>query len=227
MKSKKRVTPKGVTLKGTRPRDLFKKRSTRGKRGKNNFNLKKEYKQSWDYLKDSRNFIYSIIIIFFLFALIGFFVPISPELEKVIMDFLKELLEKTKDFNQWEMVEFLFLNNLQSSFFGLIFGVVLGIFPMFASVVNGYVLGFVALKSIETEGILVLWRLFPHGIFELPAVFISLGLGLKFGTFIFQKKKMNSFKNYFWNAFRVFIFVVIPLLIIAAIIETCLIFLIG
>jgi len=66
---------------------------------------------------------------------------------------------------------------------------------------------------------LTLWKLFPHGIFELPAVFISLALGMKLGTFIFQKKKMNSFKDYLWNSFRIFIFVVIPLLVIAAFIE--------
>ena len=34
-----------------------------------------------------------------------------------------------------------------------------------------------------------LFRLLPHGIFELPAIFISLGLGLRFGMFIFQKEK--------------------------------------
>jgi len=52
-------------------------------------------------------------------------------------------------------------------------------------------------------------------------------MGLKFGTFIFQKKRMKSFKNYFWNGLRVFLLVVIPLLIIAAVIEGSLIFLVG
>jgi uncharacterized membrane protein SpoIIM required for sporulation len=50
-------------------------------------------------------------------------------------------------------------------------------------------------------------------------------MGIKFGTFIFQKKKMESFEKFFINSLRVFIFVVLPLLFIAAIIEGGLIFL--
>jgi len=41
--------------------------------------------------------------------------------------------------------------------------------------------------SVGIEGYGILWRLVPHGIFELPAVFISLGLGIKLGTFIFRE----------------------------------------
>jgi len=72
-----------------------------------------------------------------------------------------------------------------------------------------------------------LWRILPHGIFELPAVFIALGMGLKFGGFIFQKEKIKSLREYFWNSLRVFLFVVLPLLIIAGIIEGTLIFFSG
>ncbi len=121
--------------------------------------------------------------------------------------------------SQGELIKFIFLNNLQSSFYGMIFGVLLGIFPMIAAIANGYLLGFVASISVENGGFLVLWRLLPHGIFELPAVFISLGLGLKFGMFIFQKRKLESFREYFFNSLRVFFLIIIPLLIIAGIIE--------
>jgi uncharacterized membrane protein SpoIIM required for sporulation len=57
----------------------------------------------------------------------------------------------------------------------------------------------------------------------LPAIFVSFGLGIKFGTFIFYKEKMKHFGEFFINSLRVFIFVVLPLLIIAAIIEGSLI----
>ena len=126
--------------------------------------------------------------------------------------------------SQIELIKFIFVNNIQSSFFGIIFGVFLGIFPVIGAIGNGYILGFVSLMAFEKEGIDVLLRLLPHGIFELPAVFISLGLGLKFGTFIFQKNKGELFKEYFWNSLRVFLFIVVPLLIIAAIIEGILVF---
>lgn len=194
---------------------------------KNNFSLKKQYKKSWDYLKESRNFIYIIVAVFLVFILIGFFLPAPSSISDYILKFIKELLEKTQGMSQGELIGFIFFNNLQSSFFGMIFGVLIGVFPIIVTVINGYLLGFVFLISVKTEGSLVLWRLLPHGIFELPAVFISLGLGLKFGTFIFQKKKINSLMEYLWNSLRVFLFIILPLLFIAAIIEGSLIFLLG
>lgn len=197
------------------------------KKNKKEFNLKEEYKKSWNYLKDSKNFIYLIVAVFFIFVLIGFFIPAPDALAKQILEFIEELLEKTQGMSQWGLIKFIFFNNLQSSFYGMIFGVLLGIFPMIATIANGYVLGFVASMSVESGGFLILWMLLPHGIFELPAIFISLGLGLKFGTFIFQKRKLESFKEFFWNSLRVFLFIVIPLLVIAGIIEGSLMFIAG
>jgi len=196
------------------------------KRGKN-FDLKEEYKNSWNYLKESKNFIYIIVAIFFVFVLIGFFIPAPDFLTEQILKFIEELIGKTQGMSQWDLIKFIFLNNLQSSFYGVVFGVLLGIFPIVAAIANGYLLGFVSSITVENSGFLVLWRLLPHGIFELPAVFISLGLGLKFGTFVFQEKKLDSFKEYFLNSLKVFFLIVIPLLIIAGIIEGSLIFIIG
>ena len=187
----------------------------------------KPFSKSKNYIKSSKNFIYTIVGIFIVFALFGFFVPATTELEEAIIKMLKELLEKTQGLNQWQVIKFIFFNNLQSSFIGLIFGVIFGIFPVLSAVVNGYVLGFVASKSVDAGGISILWKLLPHGIFELPAVFISLGMGLKLGTFLFKKKKIKSLKEFFINSIRVLIFIVIPLLIIAAIIEGILISFLG
>lgn len=183
----------------------------------------KQYKKCFGYIRKSRNFIYSIISMFLVFTLVGFFVPPTPELNQVILDFIQELLEKTQGMNAFELIRFIFLNNLQSSFFGMVFGVVLGIFSVATTIVNGYILGFVASKAVIDGGLLTLWKIFPHGIFELPALFISLGLGLKLGTFVFQKKKIKSLKEYFKESMRVFFLIIVPLLIIAAIIEGILI----
>lgn len=191
------------------------------------FDLKKEYKKSWKYVKESKNFIYAIIISFFVFALIGFFVPTPDFISEQILNFIRELLEKTKDFSQFELIRFIFLNNVQNSFYGLIFGVFLGIPSILAALSNGYLLGFVSSMSVDNGGFISLWRLLPHGIFELPAIFISLGLGVKIGSFIFYKKKFEILKKYFFNSLRVFFLIIIPLFIIAAIIEGSLIYLLN
>lgn len=191
---------------------------------KENF-LKREYRLSFNYINESRNFIFAIIGIFLLFALFGFFVAPPEAISVQIMDFIKDLIEKTKDLNQGEMIWFIFFNNLQSSFFGLFLGWILGMFSVFFAILNGYILGVVSSMVVASEGYLTLTQLLPHGIFELPAIFISLGLGLKFGSFIFRKKKSEAFRNYLWNSVRTFLLVVVPLLIVAAIIEGSLIIL--
>lgn len=186
--------------------------------------ISQQYKESFRYIKETKKFIFAIITIFIIFCFIGFFVPTPPQIEKQIITFIQELIEKTKDMSQTELISFIFTNNVQSSFFGMIFGILFGIFPIITTIVNGYLLGYIALITTNTESILSLWRILPHGIFELPAVFISLGLGLKLSTFIFQKEKIKSLKIYFTNSIKTFILVIIPLLIIAAAIEGLLIF---
>ena len=200
-----------------------KKRSKKKRQGF----FSRNYKLSWKFLKESRNFIYFIIGVFLLFVLIGYFVPTPDFLKERILKMIENLLNQTEGLGQFELIKFILLNNLQASFSGLIFGVFLGIFPVLVAIANGYLLGFVAVRVALSEGISALFSLLPHGIFELPAVFISLGLGLKLGTFIFRKNIKESFKNYFLESLRVFVFIIIPLLIIAAIIEGTLIFILG
>ena len=189
------------------------------------FDIREKYKESFKFLKESRIFIYSVIIIFFAFVLIGFFVPAPESVFDLIKKFIEELLKQTQGMSLSELTGFIIFNNLQTSFLGMIFGIILGIFPLLLTMSNGYLLGFVSKLSVQTDGFLSLWRLLPHGVFELPAVFISLGLGIKIGSFIFQKKKLKSLKEYSLNSLKVFFFVVIPLLIIAGIIEGALMFL--
>ncbi|MBS3085261.1 stage II sporulation protein M [Candidatus Pacearchaeota archaeon] len=185
------------------------------------------YIKSWVYLKESKDFFYLIIGIFFFFVLFAFLLPPPKEISDLILNFLKELIEETKGMNAPELAQFIFVNNIQTSFLGMFFGILFGIYPVIVAVFNGYVVGFVSLIAVNEGGFSVLWQFLPHGIFELPAVFISLGMGTKLGTFVFAKHKKRAFLNYFSNSIRVFLFVVLPLLIIAAIIESSFISYLG
>jgi stage II sporulation protein M len=187
--------------------------------------FKENYFKSWKFIKESKNFIYIITAMFFASALISFFLPVPDYIAKEIIKILEEIMKRTEGMSQFELIKFIFFNNLQRSFFGLVLGVFLGVFPFLFAVFNGYVLGFVSLMAVEADGSSVLLRILPHGIFELPAIFISLGLGLRTGLLVFQNIKPKSFKYYFYELARIFIFIVTPLLIIAAIIEGSLIFL--
>ncbi|MBI2045787.1 stage II sporulation protein M [Candidatus Pacearchaeota archaeon] len=200
------------------------------------FSIKQAYKDSFAFIKDSRNFIYSTILIFFIFCTIAFFfeelvnsffrLAFGFDLRNFILRTIRVLIEQTKDLSYFGLMKFIFINNLQSSFYGLVFGIFFSIFPIISIMFNGYLLGFVGLMSIKAEGILILWKILPHGIFELPAIFISLGLGIRLGAYLFKKDKV-PFRQIFISSIKTFVLVVIPLLIIAAVIETSLLFLTG
>lgn len=186
---------------------------------KNKFSLKEQYLKSWDYIRECKNYIFWVIGVFVVFSILGGFFPVPEEISSQILEFIEELLEMTKDMSGSELAVFIFLNNLKSAFFSMIGGIIFGIFPIMASLGNGYLLGFVGRMAVAEAGVFSLWRLLPHGIFELTAVFIAMGMGVKFGTFIFQKNKLSSFGKFLLESLRVFFFVVLPLLIVAAIIE--------
>jgi stage II sporulation protein M len=187
---------------------------------KQEFNLIQEYKESWNYIKESKNFIYSIIGIFILFTLIGYFIPAPESIAEKIMQYIEILIQQTEGLGFAGILEFIFVNNFKSVLISLLLGVIFGILPIIGAIANGYLLGFVSFMGVQAEGFSILLRLVPHGIFELPAIFLSMGLGLKFGTFLFQKDVTRAFNKYFWNSLRVFLLVILPLLIVAALIES-------
>lgn len=188
------------------------------KKQKKKFSFKEQYSRSWDYIKESRKFIYAVIIIFFVFTFVGFFIPAPGYIYNQLTSYIKELALQASNLSGIQLILFIFFNNLKSSFFGIIFGIFFGIFPAFIALFNGYILGFVANESVRADGALVLLRLLPHGIFELSAIFISLGVGMRLGGLLFKKDK-NLLKENLFDALRVFLLVVVPLLIAAAIIE--------
>jgi len=204
---------------------MARKKMAGRKTKKRSFNLLNEYKNCWKYILESKKFIYFVVGIFLFFLLMGFFVPAPEFLSNEIMKFIRELLTETQNMSPLDLISFIIYNNVQSTFLSIILGILFGIFPLASAVANGYTLGFVSSISVNNSGLLSLFKILPHGIFELPAIFISLGLGLKTGMFVFRKDKVKAFRDYLGNSLRIFLLIIIPLLIIAGIIEGTLVFL--
>jgi stage II sporulation protein M len=123
-----------------------------------------------------------------------------------------------------ETVILIFLNNAKASLIALVTGIFFGVVPLWLAVLNGYLLGFVSRIVSSESSFIELWRILPHGIFELPAVLLSIAMGLRIGMEILNKKTR---KNFFYNltlSLKVFFILIIPMLVIAAIIEGILIF---
>ena len=122
--------------------------------------------------------------------------------------------------NTIQIIATIFFNNAKVSIISILFGIGLGVIPLLVCISNGYILGFVARKVVDTSGALVLWQLFPHGIFEIPAIIISIGLGIQIGL---KPKSKEDLKKIAKESLRIFITIILPLLVIAAIIEGTLI----
>jgi len=188
----------------------------------------KNFLDSINYLKEVKiHFLFSLAL-FFAIGLFGFIFPIF--FVEQIREFIQELMALTAGMNSFELTMFIIYNNIKSAFLAMIFGIVFGILPIAIIILNGYILGFISNKTVAVEGILILWRLLPHGIFEIPAVLLSTALGMKLGLFLFTyhgKNKFKEFGKWLLNAFKVFIFIIIPLLVFAGIIEGILIALVS
>lgn len=181
----------------------------------------KSARLAFSYLHESCFYICAAVILFFFSALFSFF---FPSFFSAFDELLKEIVLQTEGLNGFQLFVFIFKNNLLSAFLALFLGILFGIVPFFNALLNGAVLGYVAEKSIFIEGFSILWRLAPHGIFELPAIFIAIGLGIKLGFSFFAFPIRKTLAHRFEESLRVFVFFIIPLLFIAAVIESLLIY---
>ena len=117
----------------------------------------------------------------------------------------------------------IFLNNAFVSLICLVLGLALGIFPILIIASNGYLVGVISYLVGQQKGFLfILLALIPHGIIELPMVFLSAGIGLRLGYHVFlyligrPTEVMREFKQGLKFYFRW----IVPLLFVAAVIET-------
>jgi len=153
-----------------------------------------------DYLKKSWMFILAAVILIVLsflvsyFGILGIFLPgLSDNINNYVIKSVQELINATEGLNSIELTMFIMSNNIKTAFLGMLSGIFFTVSSVIIAVFNGYVLGFVAERAVNSpqnsEGIFVLWRLLPHGIFEIPAILISIGLGIKLGLYPFSVRE--------------------------------------
>ena len=183
--------------------------------------LKKQFSEAWNYIKESKNYIYVTIFLFTISIILGF---IFSEKLSFFKEIIKEILKQTEGLNTIEMIFFIMQNNIQSSLLTIILGIAFGIFPLISIILNGTLIGYVLSITSQINGPTTWLLLLPHGIFEIPAILISMGLGIKLGAPLFTNKKpLQEFKRRIYQTANVFIMIIIPTLILAAIIEGILI----
>ncbi|MFH1326823.1 MAG: stage II sporulation protein M [archaeon] len=190
-----------------------------GKRKKNGSWFFEIYRELFRFLWESKNFIYFVIGLFIFVSVSVTLGLQNSQLNLILLEQIERLLLEFEGLGIFQTIAKIFLNNFLASFLGVVLGVFLGIPTVLFILTNGYMVGFVSSLAIKERGIFSLWMLLPHGIFELPAIFISFGLGLRLGMFILARDPLKELKRSVRMIVGVFLFIVMPLLIIAAVIE--------
>ena len=117
--------------------------------------------------------------------------------------------------------------NVTATLFVVIFGVIVGIIPTFVVGSNGFGLGVMYRQASEVSGFSkAALTVLPYGVFEIPALLIAASYGLWLGVMIVRRKRGKEgtpLKTHMEHAFRRYFAVVVPLLVVAAAIETALI----
>jgi stage II sporulation protein M len=100
---------------------------------------------------------------------------------------LENLAKFITDLPAWAMFLVIMLKNMSAVLFSFLASPVFLIFPVFSLVINGWVIGVVSNQVLIDHSIgYLLKALLPHGIIEIPALFIGEAAAIVFGIAIMQ-----------------------------------------
>lgn len=148
-----------------------------------------------------------------------------PEIPAAILTYFNEVVANSgivRDDGSLSALA-LFGNNLRAMVLSTLYGFIPFLYlPALSMGVNAILLGMVA-SSVNGQWLLLAAGILPHGIFELPALCLSLAAGLclcqNINRYI-RKNEKGIMKPLLLNILRVTGLVVIPLLVVAAIMES-------
>lgn len=148
-----------------------------------------------------------------------------PEIPAAILTYFNEVVADSgivRDDGSFSALA-LFGNNLRAMVLSTLYGFIPFLYlPALSMGVNAILLGMVA-SSVNGQWLLLAAGILPHGIFELPALCLSLAAGQclcqNINRYI-RKNEKGIMKPLLLNILRVTGLVVIPLLVVAAIIES-------
>jgi stage II sporulation protein M len=151
------------------------------------------------------------LVIFILATVTG---ALRPDMASGILASFQEIAEDLMQRSTPELIVAIFLRNGMAAVISIFLGIIFGIVPAAAILFNGLLFGAV-LQMAPGD----IWRVLPHGIFELPAMFIAWGLGLWVGQWFLQPPRLEHLKDRLGRSLKVLLALILPLLVVAAIIE--------
>jgi len=176
------------------------------------------------YIRSSWKYILIVTGVFIFSLIIGLLLSLKNlGLSENYLEVLKNSFGWIKTLSPIEIVLLIFLNNAVKSLFSIVLGAGLGIIPIIFIGGNGIIIGLIVNEVSKEQGIIfVLAALLPHGIIEIPMVLISAGLGFRLGYSIYvsMKGEKRDMRYELTESLHVFMKIIMPLLFVAAVIET-------
>jgi stage II sporulation protein M len=175
------------------------------------------------YLRSLSPYVIIITFVFFGSFLAGYlsaenFPDMANNMMKEFTSRFAPLLEQAPIYVMFRI----FLNNAFVSLVYLVLGLALGVFPILFIASNGFLVGVISYLVGQQKGFLfILLALIPHGIIELPMVFLSASIGLRLGyhVLLYLIGKPTEIKRELKQGLKFYFRWIMPLLFVAAVIE--------
>lgn len=191
---------------------------------------KEAFAQTW---RDVRPYFIFAIILFAASVVVGGTPGGATDFIKDQVRAIAGLAQKAQNADNPELAFFwiIFKNNLTACLMTMYLGIMVGIFPVFTMALNGMVMGFLfggMADEGRNVGMLIVKGILPHGIVELPALFLAAGFGMLLGVSVIKGVFGSLFgKTEPWRLFLRSIIGSVPaailivvMLLVAAIIES-------
>lgn len=192
--------------------------------------LKKQYHEAFTTLRGPvwpflRNAVIAFVVIYVIFAAASLF---SPAIHALLIQQIEAVMENAdivKDDGSISALRIL-INNARAAGFSILYGIFPFLYlPALAIGINAAVLGGLTASYAASPHTLLLLAagILPHGIFEIPALWIAFGCGLylchDLTSRIRNRPRPTSFSVLFFSLLRVYLAVIFPLLIAASLVE--------
>ncbi len=165
-----------------------------------------------------------LTVVFFLAIIMGYSsAETNPEMAKSFVEQFSTEFGFIKLLPPLLIFLIIFINNSVKAFVAMVLGTFLGIAPLLFVFINGYIIGVVVYFVGSKVGLeRVVMMLVPHGVIEIPAIILACSYGMWLGRMFLKKITGSnvSLGECVERAIRFYVKTVIPMLIVAAFVET-------
>jgi stage II sporulation protein M len=176
------------------------------------------------YLVELRPYLKISLIFFGIGIAIGLMIVSRyPGLADHFEDSVANFIRTFRGLPRLQLAGAIFLNNASKTLLAITLGTLFGVVPGIFLLTNGVALGVVFTLAAQSKGLwLSLLSILPHGVIELPGVFLGTSIGLLAGSHAVKTLRRRTDAALIFElkrGIRFFCTVIVPLLLVAAFVE--------